>query len=272
MNDAPALQSLPAASLPAASLLAGARNFRAVKPYTAANGGRLRANTLFRSGELSRLSDADLDFIAGLNIRLICDLRTTREQNEFVSRWPDGTGHRHLVLADRDESDAGPHKIFELIASHPGETGGLKAMDLLYRRKPRAFAKSLAVLFETILAGNALPLLIHCHAGKDRTGFMTAMLLAAVGVSEADIVDDYVTTAVFFHAETEARGLAGWARKSFGREIDPGSALPMVDARRAYIEAAFEEIRAGWGSVEGYLREAGLDEAAETKLRAMLVV
>lgn len=254
------------------SLLAGARNFRAVKPYETGNGGRLRENTLFRSGELSRLSDADIAVIAGLKIRLICDLRTTREQSEFLSRWPEGTGHRHLVLADRDESDAGPHKIFELIARHPGETGGLKAMDLLYRRKPRAFAKSLAVLFETILAGDALPLLIHCHAGKDRTGFIIAMLLAAAGVSEADIIDDYVTTAVFFPPESEARALAGWARRSFGHEIDPASALPMVDARRGYIEASFEEIRAGWGSVEGYLREAGLDDDTRRKFQAMVVV
>jgi len=266
------LNDAPAARLPAVSLLAGARNFRAVKPYETASGGKLRANTLFRSGELSRLSDADLEVIAGLNIRLICDLRTAREQSEFLSRWPDGTGHRHLVLADREESDAGPHKIFELIASHPGETGGLKAMDLLYRRKPFAFAKSLAVLFETILAGDALPLLIHCHAGKDRTGFMIAMLLAAAGVSEADIVDDYVTTTVFFPPESEARALAGWARKSFGREIEPASARPMVDARREYIEAAFEEIRAGWGSVEGYWRAAGLDDEAGKKFRALLVV
>ncbi len=259
------------AAAEAKSLLAGARNFRAVKPYETAHGGSLRANTLYRSGELSRLSDADLEVIAGLNIRLICDLRTNREQSEFLSRWPDGTGHRHLVLADRDESDAGPRKIFELIASHPGETGGLKAMDLLYRRKPRAFVKSLAVLFETILAGDALPLLIHCHAGKDRTGFIIAMLLAAVGVSEADIIDDYVTTAIFFPPESEARALAGWARKSFGREIDPASALPMVDARRGYIEAAFEEIAAGWGSVAGYLRHAGLTDEAREKLRTLLV-
>jgi protein-tyrosine phosphatase len=252
-------------------LLAGARNFRAVKPYPAAGGRRLREKMLFRSGELSRLSDADLEIIAGLGIKLICDLRTDREQGEFVSRWPDGTGHRHLVFTDRDESDAGPHKIFELIARHPGETGAVQAMDLLYRRKPRAFAKNLGALFGTILAGDALPLLIHCHAGKDRTGFVVAMLLAAAGVSEADIIDDYVTTSVFFPVEEEARAVAGWARKSFGHEIAPDSARPLVDARHAYIAAAFEEIRKGWGGVDDYLRAAGLDDAAKETLQGLLL-
>ncbi len=253
-------------------LLAGARNFRAVKPYKAADGRNLRANTLYRSGELSRLSDADLEVIAGLNIRLVCDLRTGRERSEFLSRWPAGADFRYLDLPDREESGAGPHPIFELIARQRGEMGALKAMDMLYRSKPRAFANGLGSLFAAILAGDALPLLVHCHAGKDRTGFVMAMLLAAVGVSEADIFDDYVTTAVYFPIEREARALSAWAKKSFGREIDPESAVPMVDARRGYIEAAFEEIFSGWGSVDEYLRKAGLTDDARGELQRMLLV
>jgi protein-tyrosine phosphatase len=253
-------------------LLAGARNFRAVKPYKAADGRALRANTLYRSGELSRLSDADLDVIAGLKIRLVCDLRTSGERSEFLSRWPAGADFRYLDLPDREESGAGPHRIFELISRHPGEVGALKAMDMLYRSKPRAFANGLKNLFAAVLGGDALPLLIHCHAGKDRTGFVMAMLLAAVGVSEADIFDDYVTTAMYFPIEREARAMAAWAKKSFGREIDSASAAPMVDARRGYIEAAFEEILAGWGGVDAYLRAAGLTDDARRELQGLLLV
>ncbi len=252
-------------------LLAGARNFRAVKPYKAADGKTLRANTLYRSGELSRLSDADLAVIAGLNIRLVCDLRTGRERSEFLSRWPAGADFRYLDLPDREESGAGPHKIFELMARHPGEVGALKAMDMLYRSKPLAFVNGLKNLFAAILDGDALPLLIHCHAGKDRTGFVMAMLLAAVGVSEADIFDDYVTTALHFPIELEAQALSGWAKKSFGREIHPESAVPMVDARRAYIAASFEEITAGWGGVDEYLRQVGLTDDARRELQALLL-
>jgi protein-tyrosine phosphatase len=252
-------------------MLAGARNFRAVKPYPAADGKNLRANTLYRSGELSRLSDADLEVIASLKIRLVCDLRTSRERSEFLSRWPAGADFKYLDLPDREESGAGPHRIFELISRHPGEMGALKAMDMLYRSKPRAFANGLKSLFATILAGDALPLLIHCHAGKDRTGFVMAMLLAAAGVSEADIIDDYVTTALNFPMQREALALSGWAKKSFGREIDSASAVPMVDARRGYIEAAFEEIFSGWGSVDAYLRAAGLDDDDRVKLQSILL-
>ncbi|MDE8347929.1 MAG: tyrosine-protein phosphatase [Acidocella sp.] len=256
-----------------APLLSGAHNFRAVQPYKTADGRMLRAGIIYRSGELSRLSDADLEIIAGLNIRLVCDLRTGREQSEFVSRWPVAPLPLKLDLPDRHDSDAGPHKIFELIASHPGETGGLLAMDMLYRRKPKAFARSLQILFQTILGGNGLPLLVHCHAGKDRTGFVVAMLLAAAGVTRNDIIEDYIATSNYFLAEKEALALASWAKRSFGQEINPAAARPMVATRQDYIEAALQEIDTGWGSVDGYLRDAvgltGHDREAVQNLLAL---
>jgi protein-tyrosine phosphatase len=256
----------------AAALLTGARNFRAVKSYQAADGRVLRPNIIYRSGELSRLTEMDLGIIEKLNIKLICDLRSAREQAEYVSRWPAASAHVKLDFPDRDESDAGPHKIFEQIARHPGELGGLKVMDTLYRRKPRAFAKGVSLLFETILQGDALPLLIHCHAGKDRTGFLTAMLLTAIGISKADVIDDYETTQIYFPVEQETRAIAAWAKRSFGHDIDQEAARPLVDARRDYIEAAFEEIATSWGGAEAYLRNAvGLTEAMQEQLADLLL-
>ncbi len=256
-----------------ASLLHGSKNFRAVRPYQAADGRHLRSNILFRSGELSRLSEADLAIIASLDIRMICDLRTGREQSEFVSRWPEISRVQRLDLPNRDESDAGPHKIFELMANHPGETGGLLAMDLLYRRKPKAFARSLQILFRAMLGGDALPLLVHCHAGKDRTGFIVAMILAAVGISKEDIIDDYMTTGHYFQAEHEARNLAAWAQRSFGHHVHTDSTQPMVDTRRDYLEASLQEIDRGWGGIQPYLRDAvGLSHADQSSLQALLLV
>jgi len=255
-----------------AALLTGSTNFRAVKPYKAADARTLRPNMIYRSGELSRLTEADLEIIAGLHIKLICDLRSSREQAEYASLWPQAPGHVKLEMPDRDESDAGPHKIFELMQQHPGESGGVRAMDMLYRRKPRAFAKGLKLLFETILQGDALPLLVHCHAGKDRTGFVIAMLLTAVGIAKSDVIDDYETTTFYFPGEAESRSLGGWAKRTFNRDLDPDSIRPMVDARREYIDAAFEEIEKGWGSAEAYLREAaGLTPAMQEQLQDLLL-
>lgn len=266
MNAPPNLVNLP--------LLSGAQNFRPVRPY-AASGRRLRPNTIFRSGELSRLTEADLRHVATLGIRLVCDLRSSAEQSTFPTSWPSGPAPAPswLDLPDRDDSDAGPGAVFSLILSHPGDTGAALAMEQMYRRKPKAFAETLRVIFETISNGAALPLLIHCHAGKDRTGFVTAMLLAALGVARPDIVDDYVTTASFFPAREESVAMADWARRAFGRKIDPAQALPLAEARASYIESAFAEIDTNWGGADRYLEEAcGLTQQARTSLQNLLLV
>jgi len=255
-----------------AALLTGSTNFRAVKSYKAADGRVLRPNLIYRSGELSRLTDADLEIIAGLNIKLICDLRSAREQAEYFSRWPEAARHTKLDMPDRDESDAGPHKIFEMILQHPGEAGGLKAMDRLYRAKPRVYAKGLSLLFGAILQGGSLPLLIHCHAGKDRTGFVIAMLLTAAGIDRSDVIHDYETTSIYFPGEAESQKLGGWAKRTFNRDLDPDSLRPMVAARREYLEASFEEIEKGWGGPEAYLRTAvGLTESMQSQFADLLL-
>jgi protein-tyrosine phosphatase len=239
----------------ATQLLGGAKNFRAVEPYPGADGRHLRPNIIFRSGELSRLSEDDLRTLRSLNLRLVCDLRSGAEQAEYVSRWPDGSAHRSLDLPDREETNASPDKLFSIIKSLPGEAGGLQAMHMLYRRKPRAFAGNLKRLFAAIIAGDSLPLLVHCHAGKDRTGFMVAMLLAAAGVSRADILQDYETTARFFPVEEETAQMVAWAKRAYGHDIAHAAARPMVEARGAYLEASLAEIDLSFGGIDAYLAE-----------------
>jgi protein-tyrosine phosphatase len=266
VNAPPNLVNLP--------LLSGAQNFRAVKPY-AASGRRLRPDTIFRSGELSRVTPADLRNVATLGIRLVCDLRSSAEQSAFPTSWPPGPAPapRWLDLPDRDDSEAGPGAVFSLILSHHGDAGAAKAMEQMYRRKPRAFAETLRIIFQTVLAGGALPLLIHCHAGKDRTGFVTAMLLAALGIGKPDIIDDYITTAMFFPAREESIAIVDWARRAFGRKVDPAQASPLAEARASYIESAFAEIDTNWDGVDSYLREAcSLTPEARASLQNLLLV
>lgn len=255
-------------AVPDFALLKGAKNFRAVRSYKGAGGRVLRANTIYRSGELSRLDAEDLAVIEELHIKLVCDLRTAREQAEFVSRWPDSHTPARLDIEDRGDVS----KTFELMLNQPGEPGALAAMDALYRRKPRAYVQSLLPLFDAILAGDRLPLLIHCHAGKDRTGFIIAMILSALGVSHEDIIEDYVTTVRYFLVREEAKGLAAWAKRAFGLSVDDEAAIPMVDARRAYLEASFDEIDKGWGGVDSYLQDAGLTAETRAGLQDMLLV
>ena len=237
------------------TLLGGAPNFRAIAPFPAADGRRLNPNLFYRSGELSRLSEADLVRLAEFGIRLVCDLRSPAEQARYASRWPQDSQHRHLDLPGLDDTDASPARIFALILRDPTPHGARLAMNTLYRRKPRAYAPQLSQLFSSLLQGGALPLLIHCHAGKDRTGFFTAMLLAAAGISRDDILADYVETAHFFAAEAQAPQMAAWAERAFGETLDIATVLPLAEARPDYLQAAFAAIDDEFGGIESYLTQ-----------------
>ncbi len=245
------------------ALLGGAKNFRAIAPYPAADGRRLKPGMFYRSGELSRLDEADRAALAQLGIRLVCDLRSRGEQAQYVTRWPESSPHRQLDLPGIDDTEASPAKIFGLILRDPTPRGARHAMHTLYQRKPRAYARQLNHLFASLLAGEALPLLIHCHAGKDRTGFFAAMLLAACGVSREDILADYAATARFFTAEAEARQMAAWAERAFGCALDAQTALPLAEALPEYLLAAFAAIDDEYGGIDAYLQTAVRLSAAE---------
>ena len=253
-------------------LLGGAPNFRTIAPFPVADGRRLKPNILYRSGELSRLSDSDLVRLAEFGIRLVYDLRSQAEQARYASRWPQESLHRHLDLFGLDGTDASPAKIFALILSDPTPRGARLAMDTLYRRKPHAYAPQLSQLFSSILQGGALPLLIHCHAGKDRTGFFIAMLLAAAGISRDDILTDYVETGRFFAAEAQAPQMSAWAERAFGQTLDIATVLPLAEARPDYLQAAFAAIDDEFGCIETYLSQAvGLSAPALRTFRDLVL-
>jgi protein-tyrosine phosphatase len=113
----------------------------------------------------------------------------------------------------------------------------------------------------------ALPLLFHCTAGKDRTGWLSAIVLSALGVDRDQVIADYLLTEEFNAASNEF--LVTVLAK---RMIDPLAAVPLLQARREYIEAALAEADALFGGMDGYLRQGlGLDEATLAALRSHLL-
>jgi protein-tyrosine phosphatase len=113
----------------------------------------------------------------------------------------------------------------------------------------------------------ALPLLFHCTAGKDRTGWLSAIVLSALGVERDQVIADYLLTEELNAASNEFL-LTVLAK----RMIDPLAAVPLLEARREYIEAAFAEADALFGGMDGYLRQGlGLDEATLAGLRSNLL-
>ena len=126
-------------------------------------------------------------------------------------------------------------------------------MEEINREFVRHHAPQFRRMFGELLALGDGGFMINCAAGKDRTGFGAAMILAALGVAEDDIVADYLLSDRYFPIEREmARVLRKYGGEAGGR-LDPALIRPMMETRREYIAAALEAIRRDYGSLERFL-------------------
>ena len=240
--------------------LEGSRNFRDLGGYPATDGRRVGHGRLFRSGTLAYLTPAGRDGLAELGIRTICDLRTTRERHGEPSV---ALPSMVRTLSWDYELDHGAVMGAVLVAA-PTPTGVREAISEFYRTAPEDFAGRFAEIFHQLLIGQA-PLILHCTAGKDRTGVAAALLLAALGVRRADVLADYALSDQLTDFESIVRDGDSWR---FLRELPPAVRAPLFASDPAYLEAMFERVHAGYGSLEQYLRvRLDFDDNALARLR-----
>ncbi|MEH0824588.1 MULTISPECIES: tyrosine-protein phosphatase [unclassified Micromonospora] len=228
-------------------------NFRDVGGYPGHDGRTVRWGRLYRSDSPHRIDGADRDAFAALGVRTVIDLRRPSEV-ERDGRVPelDGLAYRHIHPEHVDW----------------GENPYQRGTDLA-----RYLADRYAALAETGAAGLAeavgviadeanAPVLVHCVAGKDRTGLVCGLTLAVLGVSDAEIATDYALS-----TEAAARFQAWFA--TTGQQVRPG--LPPLTTPAEAMTLFLTELRQRHGSVEGYLRHAGVTEEQLTALRTHLL-
>ena len=237
--------------------LATAPNFRDVGGYRTADGRWVRMGLAYRSDQLDRLDDADLATLARLAPALVVDLRTDAERQRGADRLPTGAeGLVENVLADSTTSGAGFLNV----------TSPTAAADLLITANRQFVALGSArVAYRGLFARLATTpggVVYHCSAGKDRTGWASAVLLTALGVPRETVYADYLASNGYLAAKNQA----------MFAHMPPAQAAniePVMTVRRAYLEAAFDEVDRRFGSFDTYLRDGlGLDAAAVARLKA----
>jgi protein-tyrosine phosphatase len=146
-------------------------------------------------------------------------------------------------------------------------------MRAIYRNMPGSCAPVLRALFaELVGLRPTQSVVIHCTAGKDRTGFVVAMLLYALGVSEADIRANYLETNHHYDAARNDAKIANLLESIFGVSLGPAAMQAITAARLDYLEAAFGAILSAWGSVEAYLSFCtGFDPGRRKQLEQVLL-
>jgi protein tyrosine/serine phosphatase len=235
----------------------GIRNFRDFGGYAGTN-GNLASARLFRSGHHALASDADLERLEAMNIAAVIDLRRPHERAFAPSRrW---SGFR-ATLIENDDGDEGNESWEDFQARWDMTPESFRDyQQRYYARAP--FLPRLndlyARAFETIATADGA-VLIHCAAGKDRTGVLVALIHAMAGVHRDDIIADYLLTNDPNWTDIATR----WAkdietRRGRAPGMDAMQAALWVDAR--YLDTALTAIAERHGNVETYLRDAlGVD-------------
>jgi len=251
--------------------LEGVENFRDFGAYPAASGRRVRAGRLFRSAHHAGASDGDLERIDALGLHVLVDLRRPSERK----RNPNRRGRRGLGrVIDNDEGDA-PLDDFHshmLTSDQSVESIRIFLRDY-YRRAP--FEPRHIDLFSRYflaLAETDGPVLIHCAAGKDRTGLLAALTHRLLGVGEHDMVGDYLLTNDQARFERRSPQFAAWVKELTGRTPSQEAIYASMGVDAHYLHVAFDAIEALYGSVESYLELAlGVDAAVKARIEERLL-
>jgi protein-tyrosine phosphatase len=235
-------------------------NFRDFGGYRTQNGARLKKGLLYRSGDLSKATDADLEHIASLGIKTICDLRSEAERKREPDRVPAAKPFTFFNVPMRPIVDYHARSLGRLLSLMFGSE---RRMDYVaasyqaYREYATSYLPQLEALFRRISNPENLPVLIHCSAGKDRTGVVASLVQLVLGVSVETVMDDYLKTNGTLSAYTEDvfRRLSklGYFGVPWKRLY-----IPLFDARADFLNAALEQVKEEFGAVDEWFRR-GLD-------------
>jgi protein-tyrosine phosphatase len=233
--------------------LAGASNFRDLGGYPGTDGRIVRWRQIFRSNHLGHLTEADINALRPLGLKSAFDFRGTEERVAATCGLAEIAVHSlpiepTVVAALRA-------RLAEGLAL--SSTDALDVMRDSYRNYVRYNTPSFRAFFAHLLEDRA-PLVIHCTAGKDRTGFACALILHALGVAEEVIAEDYLLTNRFYRR-------------------DPGTSSDLPDdvkqvlgsVEGSFLAAAFEAISADYGDLESYFSDGlGLGARERAALEA----
>jgi len=221
-------------------------NFRDIGGYRTKDGQIVQWNRVYRSSALDNLSEGDGQKLQDLEIKLVCDVRTVNEHLADPDQVPDGI---EVISFPPSSGDS----VWVALARLLFQAGFLENLLLdLYQRvmveeNPQVFAS----LFQRMADEQFLPMVIHCAAGKDRTGISIALLLAFLGVPDDVIVADYSLSNHYydFFKQATRKNLA--QLRIMGLSESDFDYLLIADAD--VMQQTLDYVRGKYGSVENYL-------------------
>jgi protein-tyrosine phosphatase len=248
-------------------------NFRDFGGYRTQNGTSLKKGLLYRSGDLSKATDADLEYISSLGIQTVCDLRSEGERRRQPDRVPAAMPFTFFNIPMRpivEYHARSMRRLFSLMFGRERRTDYVAVSYQAYREYATSYLPQLKALFQRISNPESLPVLIHCSAGKDRTGVVSSLIHLVLGVPFETAMEDYLKTNgnLIEYKEDIFRKLS-----KLGYFGIPWKKLyaPLFAARADFLNAAIEQVKADFGAIDGWFRR-GLGFSEKDKLGLVSVL
>jgi protein-tyrosine phosphatase len=241
-------------------------NFRDIGGILTIGNKKIRNGVIFRSANLDNISNGDINKFYLLNIRTIIDLRALHERKK-LSKPIDNTDHLSIPL---DFKQVMQEKLKPLLHKRNSEGMIAEISNSLYLDILDAVAPLFKQIMEVLVSPDRCPVLIHCQAGKDRTGIICALILLALGTERHLIIEDFLKSndslLPYFKKMLLIRKIL-----SFGF-FPSRRVLFAITVRQRYIESVLDRIDDHYGGIEAYLNYSGFDASGLPELRRNLCI
>lgn len=239
-------------------------NFRSIGGYTGADGRLVHPGVGYRSAHWGDLSPSDAERITAMGVRTVIDLRSEPEQAAEPDNVPEGVRRVSIPIFEERQGMGPvlPALLFRRRALYDYMREGYLAI-------VRDYPEELGEVLRVFADAENLPVVIHCNAGKDRTGVAVALLLAAVGVPQSTILADYSLSNQAFSLliADNADPRFPWVG------LNPIDLGPLMLADPTWLANVFEFIDTQYGSLDRYLRiRVGLSDLELSRIRENLLI
>ena len=249
----------------------GIHNLRDYGGYKGHDGAAIRGGLLLRSGQHVEANDADLATIDALDIRTVIDLRGTSERTRHPCRRSDDFA-AEIIAHDGETSSSPPHMDIK-----PGMTThdfARERMISVYKTMAanQAMISMFGRFFKALDQKDGASL-VHCFAGKDRTGVAAMMLMHVLGASRDDQMGEYLLTNDAPTLDVlRSQSIPGMEQK-LGQTLDESAVRAWLEVREDYLATYWQTVQETHGSLDAYLEKViGVDAAMQERLRARFLI
>jgi protein-tyrosine phosphatase len=247
-------------------------NFRDIGGLKTSDGNFMKSGVLFRSDELSRVTDKDISILQTLNIKVICDLRTPNECNKKQAPLllKQGINTINIPFHDQETHNINWKQLTKFLFSKSGATEFKEFSRSYYQHLAFERTSQIKEIITSLSYERNLPALVHCTAGKDRTGYISALIQLLVGIPYETVILEYLMTNRFYESRMEKLiKVMKWITL-FQVSTERIKLILMAD--REVLDGVYDNIIRRYGSVETYLCEAcEINQTMILKLKNMLL-